>query len=245
MADERKTLVRHLWPDKRLYGATLLLVTGGTGLVYGIAAGLFEISYSNRVPAWMAAYPAWAMTLGSTVAALLAVRSLQTRRATPGIAGAVAGVLALGFLGIGSVLSLIALAFLVQSKREQEEVPAARSLTADLWPDKTLAASVLLLVAGAINAAWGSALVWGLAALRTYGMEPHVIGGLILVAGLLGVMGAVLNQRQRAPALGLVGSIASALTLAGVFVTPLLGVGALVLVVLGIREHEYVRPTPA
>lgn len=242
--DERKNLVRHLWPDKRLYGATLLLVTGITGLIYGIAAGVFEISYSNRVPAWMAAYPAWAMTLGSTVAALMAIRSLHTRRAAPGIVGAVAGVLALGFLGIGSLLSLVALAFLVQSKREQEEVPAARSLAADLWPDKTLAASVLLLVAGAINAAWGSALLWGLAALPTYGMDARLIGGLILAAGLVGLLGAVLNQRQRAPALGVIGSVASAATLAGVFVTPLLGMGALVLVVLGLREHEYARPVP-
>ncbi len=252
MTAERKNLVRHLWPDKRLYGATLLLVTGITGLIYGIAAGVFEISYSDRVPAWMAAYPAWAMTLASTLAALLAIRSLHTRRAAPGIVGAVAGVLAMGFLGIGSLLALIALAFLVQSIREGEEVPASRDLAADLWPDKTLAASAILLVAGAINMAWGVALGWNalfedltVAALPTYGLPGLVVGAATLVAGILGIAGAALNQHQRAPVLGVVAAVASAATLAGVFVTPLLGGAALVLVVLGLREHEYVRPAPA
>lgn len=227
-------------------------MTGVTGLVYGVAAALFDFNYSTHVPTWIAAYPAWAMTLASTLAALLAVRSLQTRRAAPGIAGAVAGVLALGFLGIGSLLALIALAFLVQSIREGEEVPASRTLGADLWPDKTLAASAVLLVAGAINVAWGAALLWNavfedlaVAALPTYGVNAHLLGAATLAAGLLGLAGALLNQYQRAPVVGIAGAIASAATLAGVFVTPLLGGAALVLVVLGMREHEFVRPAPA
>lgn len=252
VAHERKNLVRHLWPDKRLYGATLLLVTGITGLIYGVAAGVFEFSYSNRVPTWVATYPAWAMTLASTLAALLAIRSLHTRRAAPGIVGALAGALALGFLGIGSVLAFVALAFLLQSIREGEEVPASRTLAADLWPDKTLAASAIMLVAGAINVAWGAALMWNalfenlaVAALPTYGLGDHVVGAATLAAGLLGLAGAVLNQYQQAPVLGVAGAVASAATLAGVFVAPLLGAAALVLVVLGLREHEYVRPAPA
>lgn len=251
VAHERKNLVRHLWPDKRLYGATLLLVTGMTGLIYGVAAGIFEINYSSRVPTWMATYPAWAMTLASALAALMAIRSLHTGRATPGIVGAIAGVLALGFLGIGSLLALVALAFLVQSIREGEEVPASRTLAADLWPDKTLAASAILLVAGATNVAWGAALSWNalfedwaVAALPTYGLDGLLLGAATLVAGLLGIAAALLSQKQRAPALGVAGAVASAATMAGVFVTPLLGAAALVLVVLGLREQEFVSPTP-
>lgn len=244
MSENRKLLVRHLWPDKRLYGATLLLVTGITGLIYGIAASTFDISYSARVPDWLAAYPSWLTTLGSAAAALLAIRSLQTQRALPGILGAAAGTFALGFLGIGSLLALVALGFLLQSLREAEEVPASRALPADMWPDKTLAASVLLLVAGAVNVAWAAAILLDLAALPTYRLDPSLVGVAILAAGLIGVTAAVLNQRQRAPALGLVGALVSGATLAGVFVTPLLGAAALTLVLLGIREHEYVRPAP-
>lgn len=241
VAMDRKTLIKTLWPDKALYGAILLLITGVLGLSYAVAAlsGL-EITFGRSVPGWITGFPAWATLLFSSLTALLALVSLTERRLAFAVAGTVSGFVSFGLAGLASLLSLAAGWMLWLAHREREDTnPATRALTASMWPDKTLAASLLMLVAGVVTLGWGAGIASGYVVFRGYLDSAVVFGSLAAGAGAVCLAASYRLYWQRSPALAAVASVLAILGMALYVVGPLTGFAALVLVVLALREDEF------
>lgn len=233
-----RRLSRHLWPDKTLYGCTLLVVTGAVGLLFALVASLGPVEYSENIPRWARVEDFGLSAFFSATALGLAVLALATRRLGPAFAGAVAGLVSIGPLGVSTLLSGIAAGFLFAARRELEHVnPRTLALSSDAWPDKTLAASLVLLVGSATSLTWGAALWTGGIVLD--GLEPLLFAPLAWFAGLVGLVAAWLTYHQR----GLWWAVAAAslfiATVEFFVVGPLLGLATLVLLRLANREGEF------
>lgn len=243
MDAERKRLITNLWPDKLLYGSVTLAIVGITGIVWALLVDAGEIRYGGLAPDLLVRYPAEVTLLGSGGAVALAAFALA-RRSTPwGFLGALLGVVAMGFLGLGAALSLVAAAFFLMSLREGEERnPATVRLTADLWPDKSLAAALLSGVNGFLTLAWGAVLAMNLVTLDRLGASQALVGAGAGLLGLLALAAAAMLYRQRGAWLAVVTAVAIFAVFPFVVVGPLLTAGTLVLVGLAMREREFEDP---
>lgn len=240
---DRKTLIRGLWPDKAMYASILLVLTGALGALAGIVLLSFDIAFSKNVPAFFREYPAsvsLALSLAVIVCGLVALK----RRSLLWIgAGCVLGIAAQGLLGIGSILSLIAVAFAFLSKLEGEDKnPNTRHLTPRMWPDKSLAASLLLLASGIVTAAWGVGVLLEAVAVDF----ESLLGIAIVVAGALSLLAAWTVYNQRWPWFAVLAALAGVAGLGVYVVGPLLSLVALVLIALAAKEREFQQaPEPA
>lgn len=243
--DERAFLVRRVWPDKAMYAALMLLVAGLVGVYYAAVSTALEVEVSPDVPrALREADPAVAVTL-SLVASFCAVTALAARRIGWAYLGAGAGLASGGALGVEGLLALVGLGFAVLSTGEREDA-TGRALRASMWPDKSLAASMLLLVTAVLSAAWGAALLSGLIEVRA------ALLGNATAAGLLGLAAAAVCgeaarrlYRQRGLGLGVAGGVAGIVGMGFGFLAPLLSVAALGLLHYARREKEFEAPASA
>ncbi|HVL48726.1 MAG TPA: hypothetical protein VM889_09230 [Candidatus Thermoplasmatota archaeon] len=244
MAETRRDLVKTVWPDKLLFGAIMLLVTSAIGLLHGLVGMAVDIRYGKKVPEFLVAMPPEGTVVLSAAAAVLAVLALRRVQTSFGIAGAVSGVLALGLLGLGSLFSLIALGFLVVARQEGEDTtPETARLAPEDWPDKSLAASLLLFMAGGVNVVWGLALILDVVGFGTMGA---VVGPLAAAAGLFGLVASWSLYHQRGAKRGTVAALLNVFALGAYVLGPLLAVAALVLIGKARAEGEFaVRARPA
>lgn len=233
-----KRLARHLWPDKLLYGCTLLLVTGGVGLLFALVAVLGPVEYSDNIPSWARVEDVGVSAFLSAAAMGFAVLGLATRRLGLAFTGALAGILSVGPIGVSSALSAIAAGFLFAARREREHVsPRTLALSSDAWPDKTLAASLVLLVGGATSLTWGAALWTG--GIVVDPLDPLLFAPLSLVAGLVGLVAAWRTYHQRGLWWGVAAAVLFVATVEFFAVGPLLGLATLVLLWMAHREDEF------
>ncbi|MGQ0537066.1 MAG: hypothetical protein ACT4PT_13465 [Methanobacteriota archaeon] len=238
MATSRETLIKQVWPDKLLYGSIMLFVTSLIGALYGLILMTIGIELSPTIPTIFRDFPAAATFLLSTGAAVLAYMSLAQRKTRWGLVGGVAGVLSLGLLGLTSILSLIAIGFLVQSRLEgEEEELLTQHLTAEMWPDKSLAASMLLLITGVFGIAWGAAIAAG--ELEFNVLDPYVFGYASIAIGLYCFFAAYLLYHQKGRTAGYLAGIGGVLTFALYIVGPLLSIAAIVLTWKASQENEF------
>ncbi|MHB8606237.1 MAG: hypothetical protein ACYDCK_13385 [Thermoplasmatota archaeon] len=243
MVHSREHLVRHVWPDKRLYGSILLLVTSLLGALFALMQLAVDVRLGPNVPAVLRdASPTNALVL-SIVAAVGAYVALRQRKTTWAFVGAVAGVLSFGFLGVASLVSLIAFVFLVLARMEgEDENPETLALDRMQWPDKALSASLVLLLAGVFALAWGYGLVSDSVVLSIPSSETF--GLFTILVGLVDLAAAAMLSRQRAPMLGFAAAVGSILAFSLYVIGPILGVTALVLLVQAKREDEFEEDAP-
>lgn len=238
----RDDLIRDLWPDKMLYGCTLLVVAAATGALAAIARSIVPLEVAADVPRFLLGWAPETTVALSAATAVLAVAALAHRDTRFAFAGAALAVLTFGLFGLGSLLAVVAGGFLVQARREDEHLnPVARHLSRRMWPDKSLAASLVLVVASVLSLAWGVALLAGWVAPQA--SSARVLGPLALLAAALAGSAAWTLYHQRAPWLGAAAALATMACAALWVVGPLLGTAALVLVTLAWREKEFDRAT--
>lgn len=233
-------LIREVWPDKSLFGAVMLFVTGLLGILFAAFQASVDVELSDKVPTFLRTYPdvvTIVLSMGTFVCAVVSLRNRDTRWALWGCA---AGIAAFGLLGVGTVLSVVAFLFLLFSRAEREDYNAETlRLTSDQWPDKTLAASLLLLMAGVVAIVWGVLLVAELVALEI--SQTLVLGAASVLAGLLCFFASLQLYFQRGLWTGAIAALAAVGTIGFYAIGPLLGAAALVLLMLGQREREFER----
>lgn len=235
----RSELIEEVWPDKVLYAATLLLITAILGILHGLAFSLFDITLSQDIPALLRVVPpsvVLGLSLVEAAGAIVALRNQQTRWTL--VAG-VAGVLSLSLFGLGSVLALVALVFVGLARMEGEDASSeAMALAPETWPDKALAASTVLVVAGVLTLGWGVANVGEFLVFEGY-MPQAAFGWICIALGFLALVAGRSLYRQQGALLGVLASLGVVLGLALYLVGPLLGVIALSLIRAAHRENEF------
>lgn len=233
---ERRKLIKDVWPDKRLYACVLLFVAGALGVLYSGLLSLVPSRFGGNVPAFFLSYALnWTMAF-SLLALLLAVIALKLRSVWYGFAAALCGILSFGFLGIESALSLVAGGFLVKSRMEREDASQdAPDLHVAMWPDKSLAASMLLTVGAFTSAAWSYVV---LAELLTV---PYalVFGAAAAVVALVDLYAAYQLYHQKQPRLALGAFIATLAVVPFFVVGPLVAMAGLVLLRMAWSEREF------
>lgn len=238
MRAHRRHLARTLWPDKLMYGTIVLVITSLVAALYGWFALSFGVDYEGTIPPPLAAWPAVATIGLSLLAALLGALGMLLRNTNLSLAGAVAGIAAVGLLGVGSVASLAALALFLVARIEGEDThEASLRLTKEMWPDKSLAASAVLLVQGLLTAAWGLLLALGIVSSVASG-EDGLGYGLVIIGGFLMATAGLLHH-QKAPVLGVLAALLGGFGFAFVVVGPLLTLVVLALLALAQWEREF------
>lgn len=239
----RRELIQTLWPDKALYAAVLLFLTGFLGVLTWIVTEMVGLSYSMRAPSLFTQWPAWASLVLALGASGAAVAALRTRSARWAVIGCIFAFFSVGFFAVNSVLAVVALVFVHRSWKEGEsDDPATQVLTADMWPDKVLAASLLLLIAGSLTVFWGIAVLLDAVTFEGYAGGSLVWGGAATIAGLFGLFASQRLYVQRSPLLSSLACLIIAAAVALWVIGPILAVAAFVLILLGLREHEFERP---
>lgn len=238
----KKALIRELWPDKHLYASILLLIGAALAAAYTIVVSLVPIRYAQKMPTFVEGvlgssempmgliFPAIAMTL--------ALVSFYKRLPWAGFAAAAVELLTFGALGVSSLLAIAAVVFLLRARREGEHVnPKTAALHASVWPDKSLAAALLLSIGGLAALVWGFAILTGWLDVRQF--DGVLWGVLSLVGAVLAFVGAATGYSQRSFALAFVGAIALAATMCFVVIGPALGLGAFTLLLRARSEGEF------
>ncbi|HEV8360802.1 MAG TPA: hypothetical protein VGR28_10150 [Candidatus Thermoplasmatota archaeon] len=244
MGASREDLIKGLWPDKILYGSVMLIVTGLAGALLGAVLSIAAVQYSPNVPAFLRTYPPFATVVLSLATTGLGYLALQQRNTNYAIVGALAGIAALGLFGIGAVFSLIALGFVALSRLEREDVKAATvHLGDEMWPDKSLAASLLLFMNGLVTLVWGLALLGRLVSFTL--ADATVFGAFAVLVGAASLASARLLYHQQGPTLGLLCAVASLFALGMYIIGPFLSLGALYYLNLAQREREFHKPRAA
>lgn len=236
----REGLVKHLWPDKTLYGCLLLFMAGLLGSLFGLVNLVTTVAYAERLPEVLTAVPPGLSLVLSLVALVAGLAAWRAMRADWGALGALAGIASLGLVGFTSLFSAIALVFLVGGMREGEhESEYTAEMKPELWPDKTLAASLLSLMHGVVLIGWAAGI--GLGEIQ-FALIPGPAVATAMLAGIVGLAllwAAYGLYYQRGLAIGVAATLAG-LPLVGLYVIgPLLAVGTLGAIGLAWREEEF------
>lgn len=242
----KKALIRELWPDKHLYASILLLIGAGLAAAFTIVVYVIPIRYAQKMPTFVEG----ALTSGElpwglvfpTVSIVLALISFYKRIPALGFVAAGIEFVTFGALGVSSLLALAAIVFLVRARREGEHRnPQTAALHAMHWPDKALAAALLLAIGGLAALVWGAIILTGWLDVRQF--DGVAWGVLSLVGAALAFAGAATGYWQRSLALAFVGSVALAATMSFVVIGPALAIGAFTLLLRARREGEFVART--
>lgn len=235
----REELIKEVWPDKALYAATLLLITSVLGILQGIAFAVLDITLVKDLPWLLEAMPASLVLVLSLVEAAGATVALRRQQTRWTLAAGIVGVLSLNLFGLGSVIAVIALVFVGLARTEGEDAASPEEVVpAETWPDKALAASTVLVVAGVLTAGWGLGLLvdW----LTFTGYMPQAVFGWVSIAlGALALLAAVRLYHQHGAWLGVLAGVGAVAGLALYAVGPILGLGAILLIWQARREDEF------
>lgn len=231
-------LIKSLWPDKALYGSVMLFLTGIVGIAFAMFSLAIDVEYSSELPRILREYPGWLTILLSFLCLIFSYVSLSQRDTKYSILGGACGFAAMGMLGVGSLLSVIALGYALKARHEREDTnPDTLRLTSDRWPDKSLAASLLMMMTGVVSLAWGVALWtnW----LRTEIDDQVLFGMSGVLVGLLCFFAAIELYFQRALWVGVVAGVGGLMTFGFYVVGPMLSGASLVLLLFAWKEREF------
>lgn len=223
-------LIQDLWPDKSLYAAVLLFLTGFVGLLTWLVDVTVGVAYAPHVVPFLGWIPSWLVLMLSLAAVGCALQARRAHSDRWTLLGAACAFLSVGFFGANAVLALVTVEFVRRARREGEmDNAATRCLHPDMWPDKLLAASLLMVIAGTMIVLWGIAVAGDLVTYAGYLHGRFFFGATSISAGVLGLIAARTLYLQTAPAFSLAATAAVALPVALWVVGPVLVVAALVL----------------
>ncbi len=232
------------WPDKAMFASIMLILAGTMGTLFSLVAMLPNFTYggTDKIPSWLRDYPGYLQFALSLATLLLGFFSLRAQRKRFTYVGCVTGIASLGFVGLVPILSLIAAGFVVQAHREGEDMTGTsptRKYRAHEWPDKALAASLFLLVAGVLAALQGTLMLlnaFGAVLLRDV---PWLEGGFDIAAGLWCAYASWQIYHLQRPWTGFVAIGLAAVSLGLYVMGPILAATALVLLLKANRENEF------
>jgi hypothetical protein len=227
------------WPDKAMFAALCLILGGGLGLVFEllrsfIVTGKDLYIFTNDIPGYTIAATAVTLVLGLVC--------LRTQAAVFAYLGALAAILSFGLFGLVSFLGFASIAFMIKAHIEGEETRNdGITLSADQWPDKALAASMVLFVGGSLMLVQGTAIALG--SFQATILPNAIEVGVDLVAGLFTIIAAREIYNLRRPWIGVAGGVLCIVTFAMYVLGPALGVTILILLRLANGEGEF-DPVP-
>lgn len=228
------------WPDKIMFAAMLLVIAGVLGAIFAtlrIAGLTIDKGIADTLEV-MGPEPGLVLSLATAALALHAIRHQAAVWAWLAVATAI---LSMGMLGLVPVLAFVAAGFLVRSRVEGEEtIHDERRLHASLWPDKALAASLLLFVGGAIL------LLQALVVFRNDILLPEEVRGwsdavaaASLAAGAWSLYASFEVYRLRRPWTGHVAAALNVATFAFAALGPALGIATFILLRKAGGEREF------
>lgn len=233
------------WPDKAMFAAWLLIIGGilGTAAESLRAVATVAIHLPDGI---LSEYPSWLSAALALATLVLGVLSLRTQAAVFGYWGAATGLLSFACAGLLPFLSLLVLYLLFRSHLEGEETRNdGVKLHPSMWPDKAMAASLFMVVGGAVAGVQGVSIATG-------SYEPVLLDAVpnLAIAGNAAALAyCIVAARQvyhlRTAWMGDVAGIVCMLTLGIVVVGPAIGVAILTLMALARREREFAPAPPA
>ncbi len=228
------------WPDKVIFAAMLVVIAGALGATFavlqlaGATIGAGVSSFLLITPP-VVALPLCLAMIGLGVYAIRYQAAIWVRIAI-GV-----GIASMGMLGVVPLLSLLAIVFLRMSRSEGEEtVHDEHVMAASMWPDKALAASLLILVS-AVVALFQAGLLFGANfTAPIFKANPSILGLLDLAIGFWGLYAAHEVFHLRRAWAGYVAGGLAVLSLGFWVFGPILGVGAIMLLTQAEAEREFV-----
>lgn len=229
------------WPDKAMFAALCLILAGALGLLFELGRGLLFVGqdalylFTSDIPFYTVA------CTGATL--LFGVLCLRTQAALYGYLGAATAILSLALFGLVTFLGLAAVALLAKAHLEGEETRNdGIRLSSDQWPDKALAAAMVLFVGGALTLTQAVAVAVG-------SYQPVLVTGTAAIvldaaAGLFALWAAREAFHLRRAWAGEIAALLLIAAAATYVLGPALGIVALALLWLADREGEF-HPEPA
>ncbi len=195
---------------------------------------------ASKIPAFLQDYPWWLQGALSLATLSFGFISLRAQRKRFTYVGCVTGIASLGFVGLVPILSLIAAGFVLLAHREGEDMKGTtQRFRAHEWPDKALAASLFLLVAGVLAALQGALILANAFGAVLLPSAAWLEGSFDIAAGLWCGFAAWQVYHLRRSWTGYV-AIGLACVSMGLYIMgPILAVTALVLLVKANREQEF------
>jgi hypothetical protein len=227
------------WPDKQLFAAILLILAGAVGTAFRLLLPFNTVRQESLPVVFtdeIAGYTL-ALCLATMVAGVL---SLLRQAAVFAYLGAVFAIASLAVYGLVPFLGLLAIAMMVKSHLEGEETrDDGVELNVSLWPDKAMAASLFMVVVGAIAVTQGLLMFAGR-------FDPILLTGQRTLAasigvgvGLLGFVAAREVYHVRRPWLGWVALALGMATMGFYLLGPVLAAIGFILLALAHREQEF------
>lgn len=231
------------WPDKAMFSAMLLMLAGGVGAIWRLALPSISVAQDDLPVLFTQDIPGYELTL-CLLTLVLGIVCLLRQAAWAAYLGALTAIASLGMYGLVPFFGLLATAAMVKSHLEGEEThDDGFELHGSLWPDKAMAASLLMVVVAGIAVLQGILLLAGR-------FEPillssgRVAGSIGVLVGLLGFVAAREVYRLRNPWLGWCALAFALATLGFYLIGPVLALIGMVLLGLAHREDEFIIHTP-
>jgi hypothetical protein len=227
------------WPDKQLFAAILLILAGAVGTAFRLLMPFITVQQDSLPTVFTDEITGYTLALcvATTVAGVL---SLLRQAAVFAYVGAVFAIASLAVYGLVPFLGLLAIVMMVKSHLEGEETrDDGVELNVSLWPDKAMAASLFMVVVGAIAVTQGLLMFAGR-------FDPILLTGQRTLAatigvavGLLGFAAAREVYHVRRPWLGWVALGLGVATMGFYLLGPVLAVIGAILLGLAHREKEF------
>lgn len=230
-------VARSQWPDKALFASSLVVMAGILSAVFLLVTEVASVD-KTRIPEVLRDVPLASVLLLSLGSIAMGIVAMRTKRLVWAWIAGILCVASLGAFGLASVAGLVALVFLLVAVAEGEGKEPR--LASNQWPDKALAASLVLAVAGLLAIWQGLAVFFGRMDPIIVKDVPAVMGAIDLALGFVAIAGAMEAFKVRHPRVVLLGALAAIVSVAGYVVGPALGLTAMVLVFAAHREREWV-----
>lgn len=228
------------WPDKVMFAAMLQVIGGALGALFALLqlAGLridegLAIHLAIVGPA-----PALVLSLVTIGFGLYGIRHQASVWVWVAIG---CGILSVGMLGVVPIMSLVALGFLLRSRAEGEETKHdARIVHPSRWPDKALAASLLLFAGALVSLAQAYMVFADMVLLPTMLRDlPMGVAAASLVAGAWSLYASFEIYRVRRAWVGYVAVALNVVSVAFLLLGPALAVATFVLLQKARGEDEF------
>jgi hypothetical protein len=228
------------WPDKAMFASIMLILAGTMGSLFEALRSVATVQSGGLLPSWLTFMPGWAALLLCLATLAFGIVSLRAQRKRFAYVGCLTGLANMGFFGLVPILSLIAVAFVVQAHREGEDLTGTkRAFSKHEWPDKALAASLFLLVSGVLALLQGLAMLFGKFTPVLLSAAPPVEGVFDVAAAVFCGYASWQIYHLRRPWTGYLGLALSAATMGFYVFGPLLAATTLVLLLMARHEDEF------